>query len=633
MKSSPKEILQSIWGYPDFRPLQEDIINDVLAGKDTLALMPTGGGKSLCYQVPAMCQEGVTIVVSPLIALMKDQVTRLKALKIPAAAIFSGMHYKDIDRTFDNAVYGHLKLLYLSPERLLTELAIERIKQMKVNLLAVDEAHCISQWGYDFRPAYLQIATLRTYLPSVPVLALTATATQKVVDDIQEKLNFNPKHVLQKSFARSNLSYSVLTENNKLGKLLEIVKKVNGSGIIYVNSRRKTKEIAVFLHRRGIKAHYYHAGLESEVRTKRQEAWMNNEIRVIVSTNAFGMGIDKPDVRFVVHLDLPNNLEAYFQEAGRAGRDGEKAYAVLLYNASDKERLELQYRQSFPEEKEIRQVYRALGSYLQLAAGSGKGESYDFDISRFCKHFGLEPVKTFHCLKILETSEWLTLSEAIYWPSSLKIKVDKQQLYDFQLKHPQSDRLLKTILRTYQGAFQHPIFFKERQLAHFLKQEINLIKKQLSLLHKEQIIDYVPQKENPQITFNRERVSADQLMIDRVLYQQRKTLAQDRLQAALRYAEQPICRSVQLLGYFGEITAQKCGICDVCLGRTKASLDESTYHKLKQKVLLLLKREQLSTQEIVDSFSPKWEAQLLQTLTYMEDEGFIVSQAGKFTKP
>ena len=611
--------------------MQEEIIQDVLAGKDALALMPTGGGKSLCYQVPALCQEGVCLVISPLIALMKDQVMRLKQLQVQAAAIFSGMHYKDIDRVFDNAVYGQIKLLYLSPERLQTELAIERIKQMKVNLIAIDEAHCISQWGYDFRPAYLKIAELRSILPHTPILALTATATHRVVEDIQEKLAFKANNVHQKSFFRSNLSYSVLEENNKLDRVTDILKKVNGSGIVYVRSRKQTKEVATFLYRRGVKAHYYHAGLEAEERTKRQEAWMNNQIRVIVSTNAFGMGIDKPDVRVVVHLDLPDSLEAYFQEAGRGGRDGAKAYAVLLYNRGDRERLTRQHQLSFPELPEIKQVYQALGSFFQLAAGAGKGESFDFDIGTFCRHFNFEPAPTYHCLKVLETSGWLTLSEAVFWPSSLKILVNKDQLYDFQLKHAQLDRLLKTILRTYQGAFQHPIFFKESQLAYHLKLNKGEIIKQLNLLHKEGIIEYIPQKENPQITFLEERVPLKNLTIDQEWYNSRKQQHYDKITRAIQYAETPKCRSIQLLEYFGEPNSQACGICDVCLGRVQSGLDRATYLKLKEKILRILKRESLTTSEIVESFSGKWEQNVLQAIEYMEDEGFIEDKSGKFT--
>ncbi len=619
----PLDILKLYWGFDSFRVLQEEVITAVLHGADTLALMPTGGGKSICYQVPALCRPGLCLVISPLIALMKDQVSQLKKRNIPAAAIYSGMHYKEIDRTLDNCVYGGVKLLYLSPERLLTEIVRERLQRMEVNLIAVDEAHCISQWGYDFRPAYLQIAELRTLLPETPVLALTATATKEVVRDIQEKLEFKALNAFQMSFQRANLSYSILFDEGKMNKLNDIVRKVSGSGIVYVRNRRKTREIAQFLQRRGQAADYYHAGLTPEKRSAKQEAWMSNKTRIIVSTNAFGMGIDKPDVRFVVHVDLPDSLEAYFQEAGRAGRDGEKAFAVLLYQPEDRRRLEKQFAVSFPEEKEMRRVYRALGSFFQLAIGAGEGESFDFDLTSFCKNFDLEPVKTFHCLKNLEKAGWILLSEAVFIPSSLKIKVDKDVLYDFQLKHPKLDRLLKVILRSYQGAFQHPIYFREQQLAYALKSPLEMVKSNLLLLSKHGIIDYKAQKDQPQLVFLRERVDANNLTIDREMYQFRKENASRRLKRTIQYVESPICRSNQLIAYFGETTEQRCGICDVCLGRTKSDLDDATYKKLKTKIFGLLRRDQLKLEEIVDSFSPKWRDRVLKTMEYLVDEGAI----------
>ncbi|MEM8907342.1 MAG: ATP-dependent DNA helicase RecQ, partial [Bacteroidota bacterium] len=404
------QVLQKYWGYEQFRPTQGEVIESVLAGQDTLALLPTGGGKSICFQVPALVQEGLCIVVSPLIALMKDQVQNLQKRGIPAAAIYSGMHRKDIDRILDNAVYGGLKLLYLSPERLGTELAIERIKKMKVNLLAIDEAHCISQWGYDFRPAYLQIVAIRAHLPQTPVLAVTATATQRVVIDIQEQLDFREGQFFQQSFLRSNLAYVVLNEERKLEKLLDILTKVKGSGVVYVRSRKKTLEIAQFLQRKNISATHYHAGLGTPLRSTKQDAWINDQVRIMVATNAFGMGIDKADVRIVVHLDLPNSLEAYFQEAGRAGRDGKKSFAVLLTNAGDARYLEKNFELTFPALEEVRRVYQALSSYFQLAIGSGLGESFDFDLQDFATIYQLEALKTYNCLKILEQAGVLVLT-------------------------------------------------------------------------------------------------------------------------------------------------------------------------------------------------------------------------------
>lgn len=620
---TPLDILQNYWGYPNFRPLQEEIIQSVLDGNDTLALLPTGGGKSICFQVPALLQEGICIVVSPLIALMKDQVQNLQKRQIPAAAIYSGMHYHDIDRTFDNCVYGNTKLLYLSPERLSTELAQERINKMKVNLLAVDEAHCISQWGYDFRPSYLEVAKIREIIPDVPVMALTATAIPEVVKDIQEKLIFKKKLVFQQSFARNNLAYVVLSEEGKMTKLVDIFKKVKGSGIVYARNRRKTKDLSSHLQRNGIRADFYHAGLNTDLRSAKQDAWIKNKIRVMVCTNAFGMGIDKPDVRVVVHMDLPDSLEAYFQEAGRAGRDGKKAYATLLYNDNDRRSLERNYEQAFPSIKEIRQVYRALGSYLQLAVGAGKGQSYDFDIVSFSQHFQLEVIKIFNCLHILEQAGWIVLSESVYVPSSLKIRVSKDGLYDYQLRNKKMDRILKIILRTYQGAFNNYIHLRESQLARFLNISVSQLQKALQLLKQDGIIDYISQKDKPQIVFLQERVDANNLSIDMQLYNFRKNRHYERITSAIAYAETPRCRSRQLLEYFGEQKTENCGICDVCLGRTSTDLSPEAFEVYKKKINQLLKKEKLTLEELVGSFSSKRENLILKTLEYLLDEGLI----------
>ena len=629
MDKQPKDILKQYWGYDTFRPLQEDIIQSVLDGKDTLALMPTGGGKSVCYQVPALCREGICIVVSPLIALMKDQVENLQKLNIPAAAVYSGMHSRDIDRILDNCVYGNTKLLYLSPERLVTELARTRIQKMNVNLLAVDEAHCVSQWGYDFRPPYLQVAEIRELLPEVPILALTATATPEVVKDIQEKLAFRKENLLQKSFERNNLSYSVLVEEDKLKKLADIFRRVPGSGIVYVRNRRRTKEIAGYLQRQGIAADFYHAGLNAEDRAKKQDAWMAGKKRIIVSTNAFGMGIDKPDVRVVVHIELPDSLEAYFQEAGRAGRDGKKAYAVLLYNDSDRINLERQFEQSFPELKEVRRIYRALGSYFQLAVGSGEKQSFDFDIVEFARNFQINIVQAYNCLKILEQAGWLVLTDAVFVPSNLLIRVSKDALYDYQLRHPKMDRLLKAVLRTYQGAFNHSIKLRESQLARFLKMPVAELRSALQKLDGDQIVTYQPQKDTAQVIFIKERVDADNLMIDRNLYNFRKNRHYERIQKAIAYAETPICRSQQLLAYFGETGAPKCGVCDVCTGRTRAELDTEGFDKYRKKIEQLLAEEQLTLEQIVESFAANRQEEVLLALEYLLDEGFLEQQEDK----
>lgn len=628
MIDTPLNVLKKFWGYDAFRSLQSDIIQSVLDGQDTLALMPTGGGKSICFQVPALCQEGICIVISPLIALMKDQVHNLRSRNIPAAAIYSGMHYKEIDRTFDNCIYGNVKLLYLSPERLVTDLAKERISRMHVNLIAVDEAHCISQWGYDFRPPYLEIATFRELAPNAPILALTATATLEVVYDIQEKLGFKTEHVFQKSFARNNLAYVVLNEEGKLEKLLDILQKVKGSGVVYVRNRRKTKEIAQFLAQKGISADFYHAGLQPEERSEKQDAWIADKTRIMVSTNAFGMGIDKPDVRVVVHMELPDSLEAYFQEAGRAGRDGKKAYAVLLYNQSDRLSLEKNYELAFPEMDEIRRVYHALGSYYQLAIGGGAGQSFNFDIVAFAKNFQLPPVKTLHALKTLEQAGWLTLTEAVYVPSSLIIKVSKEELYDYQLRHPKLDLIIKAILRSYQGAFSHFINIRESQLASLLKIATQDVIKALDLLQKDNIIEYFPQTDKPQLIFLHERVDANDLTIDFELYEFRRKRHGERIQKAIAYAESPVCRSRQLLNYFGEKNDKDCGVCDVCLGRTKAELSNADYDAIKTKIQEKLTGEGLTLEALMAIFSSGSHDKVLRVLEYLVDEGFVEQEGG-----
>lgn len=620
---TPQDILQMYWGYDAFRPLQEDIIQSALDGRDTLALMPTGGGKSICFQVPALVQEGMCLVISPLIALMKDQVEQLKQREISAEAIYSGMHYKDIDRIIDNAVYGGLKFLYISPERLRTDILQERIQKMPLNLLAIDEAHCVSQWGYDFRPPYLEIAETRELIPKVPVMALTATATPPVVKDIQEKLAFRKGQVFQKSFGRKNLAYVVLHEEGKERKLVDILQKTKGTAIVYVRNRKRTKELAHWLRRHRIAADYYHAGLHQDARSAKQDAWKNNQLRVIVSTNAFGMGIDKADVRTVVHMDLPDSLEAYFQEAGRAGRDGEKSFAVLLYNESDRRSLERQYSVSFPDMSELRQVYRALGSYFQLAVGGGLGDSYNFDLVDFARNFQLDVVKTYNCLQVLEQAGWIMLTDAVFIPSTLRIKVSKDELYDYQLRNPKMDRILKTILRTYQGAFQHDIKIREKQLARFLALPLQQLRSALYHLQKAGIINYSPQRENPQLIFLHERVDADNLTIDQQLYNFRKKRFYERIQQSIRYAEMAVCRSKQLLAYFGEEDAPQCGICDVCLGRTKAEVNTEDFERYKEKIHKLLRKEKLSIAQLLASFPPKREDQVLRSLEYLLSEGFI----------
>lgn len=628
--ANPNEILKQYWGFDLFRPLQEDIVRAVLDGNDALALLPTGGGKSICFQVPALCMDGVCIVVSPLIALMKDQVANLKKREIPADAIFSGLAYREIDRILDNAAYGGIKFLYLSPERLTTDLVRERIKKMNVNLLAVDEAHCISQWGYDFRPPYLQIAEIRELIPKTPVLALTATATPEVVIDIQEKLLFKKKNVFQKSFSRANLAYVVLPEENKTAKLLDVLRKVKGSGVVYARNRKLTKDIAKFLVENKISADFYHAGLSPDERSKKQESWIAGKTAIMACTNAFGMGIDKPDVRTVVHMDLPESLEAYFQEAGRGGRDGKKSFAVLLYSEEDKRNLERNLLLAFPPLQDLRQTYRALGSYFQLAVGGGEFQTFDFDIADFCKNFKLEVVKVYACIKILEQEGWISLTESVWMPASFMVLVQREQLYDFQLKNPSLDVVIKALLRLSEGSFQHFVPINEGAVARLLKTTTDKIIPAILQLHKEGIIEYRPLKDKPQLTFIKERVDASNLTIDLEAYNLRKLRQQKRMEKAVAYATTARCRSQMLLEYFGEM-APTCGVCDVCLGRTKAELSNDDFERYKLKIKQLVTTEKINERQLMEAFAANRQPNVLQALAFLMDEGQVTVENGILT--
>ncbi|MGZ3812865.1 MAG: RecQ family ATP-dependent DNA helicase, partial [Mucilaginibacter sp.] len=560
-----QEILKHYWNHDTFRPLQEEIIQSVLLGRDTLALLPTGGGKSICFQVPALIKKGMCIVVSPLIALMKDQVENLKAKGIDAVAIVSGMSKREIDIALDNCVYGIVKFLYLSPERLLSELVQERIKYMNVNLIAVDEAHCISQWGYDFRPPYLHLADLRELHPNVPVLALTATATTEVREDIQQKLLFKLPNVYQQSFERKNISYVVQNEENKLRKLLDIAKGVKGSGIVYVRSRKDAAEVAKFYGENGFKADFYHAGLTMEQRSSKQESWKTNHTRIIVATNAFGMGIDKPDVRFVIHKDMPESLEAYYQEAGRAGRDEHKAYAVLLYNYADRLKNEKRILTNFPSVDEIRQVYHYLGSYFQLAYGTGEGVSFDLDLADFCTRHKLDPTKTINALKFLEQDEYLAFNESVFLPSRFRFEVFNEQLYSFQVQNSSWDPFIKTLLRSYGGSFENYVRIREYDLARRSNLSVQQVIEGLKQLQEFGILNYLQQTDQPQVTYIRPRLQNNELIINKRYIEERKIMFKKKMEAVFAYAEHRKCRSQMLLAYFDENDADKCGICDVCL--------------------------------------------------------------------
>jgi ATP-dependent DNA helicase RecQ len=621
-----KEILKKYWGYETFRALQEDIIQSVLNGQDTLALMPTGGGKSLCFQVPALVNDGICIVISPLIALMQDQVSNLKKAGIKAVALHSAMSYREIDIALDNCVYGDVKFLYVSPERLKTDLMIDRLKKMKVNLIAVDEAHCISQWGYDFRPPYLEIANIRAFMPKVPVLALTATATGDVIEDIQEKLLFTKKNVLTKSFARDNLAYMAIHEENKRSRLLKICSKIPGCGVVYVRNRKKTAEVADFLNRNGVSALCYHAGLPGSVRQQRQNSWTNNETRIIVATNAFGMGIDKPDVRFVVHLDLPEDLESYYQEAGRGGRDGEKAYAVLLWEPKDTFDLKGRVEQKFPDPEDIKLAYRALTNHLQLAIGSGLDAAFPIDLVAISKKSNLTPSLLHNAFKALEAEGYLTFSEAFYSPSKLQILVDKNTLYDFQLRNPKLDALILVLLRSYTGMFDSYVKIGEQELAKRLKVSVNEIVTSLRTLHTHNIIDYVETSDLPMVVFTEPCLNIQNLRLSKEIYYRRKALAASKLEAMLGYLDDGVCRQRKLLSYFGEKKSTNCGHCDVCLKKDKKSYGNE---KLKNQITNTVKEHALRPDEVVKKLANYSETMVLEQIKWMVDEKILTYQANK----
>ena len=569
------KILQKYWGYSGFRTMQLEIIESVAAGKDTLGLLPTGGGKSVIFQVFSLSAEGMCLVVTPLIALMKDQVENLNRRGIKALCIHSGMSGLEIKTVLDSAVWGDYKFLYVSPERLTSDRFLERLRTMKLNLITVDEAHCISQWGYDFRPSYLEIAQLRPLFPEVPVLALTATATPPVVKDIQEKLQFREPHVLSMSFARENLVYMVRQKEDKLGYLVKTLLKAKGSGIVYLRSRRGTREVKELLLKNQISADHYHAGLSGESRSRKQDDWKNGKTRVIVATNAFGMGIDKPDVRFVIHLDPPDSLEAYFQEAGRAGRDGKKSAAVLLFNNADKVRLKKQLSVVFPETSVIKRVYEAVANFLQVAEGFGKNRVFDFPVAVFAETFKFQLSTVFHSLKILQRQGYLEFTEEVDSPSRVYFTVSRDELYKFQVANEAFDSFIKLLLRSYTGLFTGYVVIDEALLARRADTTGEVIYNYLKRLRSSRIIDYIPRKQTPYLVFTRDRVPIEKLVISKENYDDRKADFLARIEAVIRYATSTAkCRSQILLEYFGENEAPRCGHCDICLERNQLDLSK-----------------------------------------------------------
>ena len=583
------QILKQYWGFDNFRGIQRDIVESIGSGKDTLGLMPTGGGKSITFQVPALAQEGVCIVITPLIALMKDQVQHLRNRGIMAAAIYSGMSRPEIVTTLENCILGSTKLLYVSPERIASPLFITKLGHMKVSFITVDEAHCISQWGYDFRPSYLHIADIRRLKPDAPVLALTATATHQVIDDIQERLSFSQKNVFRMSFERKNLAYVVRETEDKIGEMTHILQTMTGCSIVYVRSRKQTKEISDLLNKNNISATFYHAGLEPRVKDERQKLWSNDEVRVMVATNAFGMGIDKPDVRMVIHITAPSSLEAYFQEAGRAGRDGQKAYAVLLHQKSDNTTLRKRIDETFPDKEYIRETYNHIAYYYQIATGSGAGYTNLFDTDRFCRNFHHFPTLLLSALKILQRAGYIECDMDPDASCRLMFLVDRDTLYRIPSASEDEERLLNVLLRSYSGLFTDYAYIDDELLAHrsgLTRQQVYLIFKSLNQRH---IIHFIPQRKLPTLTYTVDRVDGDQLILGPEVYDDRKEQFTKRIEAVIAYANNhDECRSQQLLAYFDEQRTTHCGMCDVCIDRKRQENSEQRVRVAQEKIMQLL---------------------------------------------
>lgn len=631
-----RQILRDYWGYDSFRTLQEEIIQSVWEGRDTLGLMPTGGGKSLTFQVPVMGMKGICLVVTPLIALMKDQVDNLRERGIKAAAVYSGMSRDEIITTLENCIFGDFKFLYVSPERLSSDIFITKLQAMDVCLLVVDESHCISQWGYDFRPSYLKIADIRHLLEGVPVLALTATATAEVVDDIQERLLFRDRNLFRTSFLRENLSYVVRTADNKVGELSHILQTVPGSSIVYVRSRKQTKEIAHTLQKVGISADYFHAGLSHEEKNLKQNSWKNGERRVIVATNAFGMGIDKADVRTVVHMDLPNSPEEYFQEAGRAGRDGERSYAVILYAKADSIKLRKRITDAFPEREFIVRVYEALGNYYQVAVGAGFGNAYDFSLHEFCIPFKFPFLQAHHALKILELAGYIEYTEEIDLRSRVRFLIYRDEMYTLQLER-EMDELLHTLLRNYTGLFSDDVYIDESLLAARTGKSRSEVCEMLIALSRMRYIRYIPQKKTPFIVFTTSREDSQFVSIPRTVYEERKKRFEKRIHSMIDYVEEgDVCRSRMLLIYFGEKNPKDCGYCDVCLRRNEVGVTNYLFRLMRKKILAQFKLEQtlrlnMLVEQVADGEGDQ--EQVIKVIRFLVDSGELELHDDRISLP
>lgn len=626
-----KKILKQYWGYDSFRGIQQEIIESIGSGKDTLGLMPTGGGKSITFQVPALAKEGLCLVITPLIALMKDQVQNLKRRGIRALAIYSGMNRQDIVTTLENCIFGNYKFLYISPERLDSELFQTKLKKMNVSMITVDESHCISQWGYDFRPAYLKIADIRQLLPNVPILALTATATPEVVSDIQARLGFKQENVFRMSFERKNLAYVVRNTDNKSDELLYILRKMSGSAIVYVRNRRKTKEIAELLKNEQITAEFYHAGLDNAAKDIREQLWKDGKSRVMVATNAFGMGIDKPDVRLVIHMDLPDSIEAYFQEAGRAGRDGEKAYSVILYSNADKARLQKRIPDNFPEKEYIREVYEHVQYYYQMAMGDGQGCMRPFDLEDFCRKFKHFPIQADSALKILTQAGYLEYTDSQENASRLLFTLKRDELYKLRETDDTTEMLIQTILRSYTGLFTDYVFISEKALSTRTGLTLQEIYERLVGLAQRGIVHYIPQKNTPYIIYTRARVEKQEIRITPEVYEERKMRFQLRIEHMIEYATAYYpCRSRMLLSYFGEKNNHNCGICDTCVSLRKGEkmLPETDMNKLQEQVMALLGEEPHFSHVIAKKLGADKEA-LASLLRHLLENEQLIMNNGK----
>ena len=626
-------ILKEYWGYSSFRPLQEDIINTILSGKDCLALLPTGGGKSLCFQVPAMATEGVCLVISPLIALMKDQVENLRKKNITAFAIYSGMTRKEVINTLSIAGNSNCKFLYVSPERLETNLFKEYLPSFNINLIAIDEAHCISQWGYDFRPSYLKIAALREELPDVPILALTASATQEVQDDICDRLLFKEKTIFRQSFSRPNLSYSVFNVPSKINKIVDILQKVNGTGIVYCKSRKRTREISDLLNMHGIMADYYHAGLSQEQRNTKQEAWLKDQLRIIVCTNAFGMGIDKPSVRIVVHADTPDCLENYYQEAGRAGRDGNKSYAVLLYNEEEINELKELVNTRYPSLELIRKIYGDLMNHLQIASGTGEGVYFEIDINHFIKLFKVDGHTLFAMFKTLEQENILYFNEQVFNPSRLQVTANRQRLTEIENSDPELDAVLKSLLRNYEGVIDQPVNIFENAIAANVRIHPDELMERIKLLHTYNIVDYQPQKNKPQVYLVHDRIKTDELRINTENYNKRRARFEARLAKMIEYTfNTEECRSVIIGKYFGDKEINDCGICDVCLEKKKTSLSQKEFKNINDDIIKIIKANPSTPDEIASRFTQVPKYKIMEVIHFLQaEEKIIIAENGTIT--